>query len=900
MLDITKIQDLPDEEQQRFVQLLSQICPQARLEGVVRTAAGWDTRLVVSSEGEVEQALIRFYGPDVASFPPIKNRVLKFLRSNDNQGAYDLSSFVIECGEYRDEPWYLRLIVKETLADRLEKNAPSLGYAKNIAQQLISILQRYKFSKAAHGHISPANIAVGENGKISLLDTGIAAAIIQSAKCLGFGDQIQGYSQSELAPEVIEKDRLFFEVDLYGLGRTLEALFLAVAKTLNESQTKEKEETDLIIELSKSLCAVDYRDRPNLDKVKKLLTGQQVSKEETSKKEVANEVVREAKPKQEAVKKPANLSANPFLAAAKASSQRVVKEEVVETKIEKEIAPKKELAVEPIAEKKEERVEKQKPEANDNPFSFELGESPEIFQEEKREQPFFGQAVPAFEAQIDESSSYGEAQELMLSSFELQKPKKKQPVIFIGIIAAIVLSLSYFIFGGNSGSERGPELPPLEQIAPDQYEVAWNSGVPSQMLPVALAALAPSAKLSSAEQIILKSALQDDKKLPGVNNTLIKVSFDTRWEGELRRADRRATLALAISGLLRERMPQDLANLADLHPGVILAVTATANGPAGTAALGKIPTEILTQLTLPLGYTFKLLIDGRAELTCADQGVQSLARLIAFGLDNKERIADFLSADGARRLSVFAFMYSQDNTRAESVLNILLNDADVKIEDPNILWGKQWSLNSWEELEASDKLFVLAGVAPSRELKPQNIGKLFSHPSRSLRTYAIEKSLDRINFAHPGASAAFAILKNNPELLSGDDTLRLALLLENPAKVTTKVVRGWLKSEPPVEIIAALLLATAKEKIATTLDFEFARYLKEKDWKPDVPTLSQLYSHPDSFTRMMVYNKTYQLEDKETAYMFLERAKGSESEQEFKDQIDSMLKVLKKDLTGGE
>lgn len=885
MLEITKINDLPEDERQRFVHLLLQICPHAKLEGVVRTAAGWDTRLVVSSEGEEQQALIRFYGPDVASFPPIKNRVLKFLRSNDNQNAYDLSSFVLECGEYRDEPWYLRLIVKETLADRLEKNAPSLGYAKNIAQQLISILQRYHLSKAAHGHISPANIAVEENGKIYLLDAGIAAATIQSAKCLGFGDQVLAYNTSELAPEVIEKDRLFFEADLYGLGKTLELLFSAVGKTLNESQVREKEEIDLLIEISKSLSATESKDRPSLDKVKSLFTEQKIVKkeikQEAERKETPKEVEKE--PRKETPRKPVGMPVNPFLAANKAPSKLVEKEEKKEVK---ETAPEK-------PEKREEVA---------NPFSFELGEQPEVLIQRETSTPFFGQAAPAFEAKIDEPIFIDEPQELLPnspSSFELQKPKKKPPVVFIGIIAAIVLGIAYYFFGG-SASEQKPELPPLEQIAPEQYEVAWNSGVPSQMLPVALAALEPGSKVTSAEQIILKSALQEDKKLPGINNTLIKVAFDTRWEGELRRADRRATLALAMSGLLRDRMPQDLANLADLHPGVILAVTATANGPAGTAALGKIPAEILTQLTLPLGYTFKLLIDGRAEMTCADQGIQSLARLIAFGLDNKERIADFLSADGARRLSVFAFMYSQDNSRAESVLNILLNDPEVKIEDPNILWGKQWELNSWDELEASDKLFVLAGVAPSRELRPQNIGKLFSHPARGLRTYAIEKSLDRISFSHPGAKEVFAILKTNPELLNGDDTLRLALLLENPAKVTTQIVRGWLKSEPPLEIIAPLLLATAQEKTATKLDFEFARYLKEKKWNPDVPTLSRLYAHPDSFTRVMAYSKTFELEDKETAYMFLERAKESESEKEFKDQIDSMLKVLKKELTSGE
>lgn len=858
MLKITKIHELSSEEKERFLKQLAEICPKAKLEGVVRTELGWDNRLVVSLEGEEKQSLIRFYGPDVASFPPIKNRVLGFLRNNNK----DLASSILEWGEYRDEPWYRREISKDTLETKIKSNVPRLGQAKNIAQQLISIMQRYQNGRAAHAHICLSNVAIEENGKIYLIDSGVAAAQVQSAKCLGFADDIQDQIKSTFAPEVVENDRVSFDADLYGLGITLKALFEAVKSGVGDD--KEKEEIDLLIDVFNALTK--EKDKPSLDKIKSLLTKKEEPKKDNKPKKTIDQKIEVTKEEKKPEKSVATPAVNPFMSVKPAVP--------VET------------------EKKEAKVEAAEVQA-ENPFANKVTPIAEAKKEEQpAENPFLGQAVPAFEeTELEEAPSIIE--DSFSESFDLQKPKKNPPYIFIAVLLAITIGITYY-FMGSSTEES---LPPIEQIAPEQYEAAWNSGIPSQMIPVALSALEPTAKVTKAEQIILKSALQDDKKLPGVNNTLIKVSFDTRWEGELRRADRRATLALAMAGLLKERMPTDLANLADLHPGVVLAVTATTNGAGGTAVLSKIPAEILTQLRLPLGYAFKLIIDGRPEMSCADQGVRSLARLVAFGLDDVERIKDFLSADGARRISVFAFMYSQDNQRAENLLNIILNDPKVNIEDPNINWGKDWGLYSWEELEASDKLFVLAGVAPSRELRPQNIGKLFSHPSRSLRTYAIEQSLDRITFRHPGAKEVFDILKENPVMLNGDDTLRLALFLENPQRVTTERIRGWLQSSPPVELISKLLLATAGEKEATKLDFEFARYLKQQNWSPDVTMLSKLYNHPDGFTRMFAYSKTYQLDDKETAYMFLQRASESENDEEFKKQILSMLEILKKDLT---
>jgi hypothetical protein len=238
-------------------------------------------------------------------------------------------------------------------------------------------------------------------------------------------------------------------------------------------------------------------------------------------------------------------------------------------------------------------------------------------------------------------------------------------------------------------------------------------------------------------------------------------------------------------------------------------------------------------------------------------------------------------------------MFSQNNYAAKMVLEQLLNHPNIVLNHNEIVWARSWDLMGWQELEPSDQLFVLAGAPPAELVKTENIAKLFLHPNPDLRAYAIDQALNRVKFNHPGAVAILGMLKATPEMLNSEQLARLAALLQDPAEADEKKIQALLVTEPPVEVVAQLLLSTRAQSTSSSLDTWAAMYLNSKDWKPGITELRNLSMHPDKYTRLFAYNHILQLDDEKTARVFLETALSQEQDPEYRERLELMIGQLK-------
>lgn len=422
----------------------------------------------------------------------------------------------------------------------------------------------------------------------------------------------------------------------------------------------------------------------------------------------------------------------------------------------------------------------------------------------------------------------------------------------------------------------------------EELELAWFSKRPSLMIPVAQMALNAEEPDAFAEMLVVSSIMKGEANGAGVNRELLQVAFDTRWEQQLTPADRRVALALSLTGLLRDRTPTDLQPIEMTHPGVILAIASTGGSKVSTF-LSRVPARVLTQLPKPLSDAFSLVINGNEEMHCGDDAILGLARFSSRGWASTEEIFTFVETDTAVRLRALTEILRKDGDKSAELLAVLLNHPNRTVSNELTDWGRAWKLGQWRELSDYSKLQLLSGVVPSQAVKAENLAKLFAHPVASVRGSAMRQAVDAIAFGHPAAAEILNHVASKPEQLKPRQTVILAQLLESPKKVGAGDVRLWLESEPPVDLVAFLLIGNAHADSTSPLDFELARYLKTKGWEPDPGALKVLVRHPEKLVRMYAYSQAFGLKDKEAATHILVSARKHERDPNFRSQIEAMI-----------
>lgn len=838
--ELVALGELSVAEQKRIERTVAQICPGAPIIGVQVTPRAWDVRPVVMVAREGVPSLIRFLGPEVTLSSSIATRVQETF---ERIAAFDnlaRASLVQDWGLFDGQLWYRRPVVETTLAQTLEHSQlTNLAEALSLARNLIQGIEEFHARGVVHGHLQPSNIFISSYGEVSLLDPGIGIAVAQASLALGLETFPRGYSRRSFAPEVLENESVLFSSDVFGLGQILRHIFSSFAEGASRTaQNRPRNSLTILLESFDSMCEANPVKRPPLPMIKELL-GEKGA-----------------------------LESAPRAEPARAPSQgRIVKvrrpSQTMRVQGEPVVAPP------PVQQTSFSQTSALGEPQPAQPAMTATPVSPVTGAERVKAQP------PEPQAQVVAPPA---------AETESGEPKRLSNRALFGAVLLAVLFVGGLYYSRTGG--------PAHQFSREELEVAWTSKRPSMMSTVAQAAIDAEYPDKFAEMLIVGSAMRGEQIGSGVDTSLIRIAFDERWERDLSVEDRRLALALALSGLLREKTPRDLPALDTAHAGVILGITASAGENVG-AILDKIPVSLLAELPPPIGPAFLELSRHNPDLTCGDEATRLLSRIATRGVEDSDQIVQFVERDTTVRLRALALLYASEPVSARRVLDILLNHPNVEIQHEHIQWAKSWNLLKWTEIENSDQLSLVAGIPPVADVSVQNLGKLFSHPQPSIRGLAIRKAIDQIKFEHPGAYNTLRSLSEHPELLTPAQTVQLAQLLEAFERAPATAIRAWLETQPPQELVAALLVSTSAEAQGTTMDFEFSRYLQGAGWAPNTRELERLAGHPDNLTRFFAYTKIFALDDKAVALQMLTDAAANEKHPEFKRRLELMLASLR-------
>lgn len=122
--------------------------------------------------------------------------------------------FLHDWGEYASRYYMVTEFLQgETLKDRLQRETLSASQVVKLGRELIEVLELVHRAKLVHRDIKPSNVFLTENGRVKLMDFGVAAASGDSDRRSG----TLGYAP----PEQLEGRRVDGRADLYALGVTL-------------------------------------------------------------------------------------------------------------------------------------------------------------------------------------------------------------------------------------------------------------------------------------------------------------------------------------------------------------------------------------------------------------------------------------------------------------------------------------------------------------------------------------------------------------------------------------------------------------------------------------------------------------------------------------------------------
>ncbi len=869
---VVSLSELSRPEILRVEKAVSEVSKKAAILGVAVTPRSWDLRPVVIVAEEGTPSLIRFLGPEVTLSLNIHTRMKDLLERIAVRDSLRGSAKLLEWGVLEGQLWYRREMVERVLSEELVKKTElPFVHLKSFCKTIVETLQQYHQRGIVHGHIVSGNVAVDGENRISLLDAGVAASVLQGLQKLGIEQFPQGYDRQSFAPELFNSEAVNYGTDTYGLGLLFKELFQKQLLKLDGGKDRDHQAILKISGLISSMTDTNPEYRPSLTQIRDLLEGEEKKTLPPGK---------EAILRQGRILMPGRVERGKIIHPTKAAgNQQEKKKEEEPKKKSPERAKQKSLP-----EKDSTKIEKSPAEVKELVASAVVEDnlpvpSSEIVQKETQ-----SPMSPALIAEARSSSGViGESDSLSSAGIGVSWRAKTRSaslaaLTFYTVLGAAVLVFLGYYFQGSRGN-----------YSPEELESAWVSNRPSMMATVAREAV-DGRPNELAINLIISSAMKGEEH-SSVNSSLLRIAFDERWESELTPADRRLALSLSLTGILGEDIPTDLEPLEKAHPGVILAVASSA-GANVQKVLNSISVSLLTSLPPPLGVAFQELVRETSDLRAGDESVLGLSKLATNGIEESEGIISFLAHDTKTRLRALAYLFAQDNAHAKQILEILLRHPNLRLDYSTIRWAKTMDLTSWSELESSEQLLLVAGVIPTKVLEVKNLAKLFSHPDDLIRTFAIKKGIDTIPFEHPGAYEALSYIAQNPRVLSGADTLLLAEFLQQPGNATAARVRVLLESSPAEGLISMLLISTSGQTVATPLDFEFSRYLQDRNWEPSLTEIRKLVFHPEKLTRFFAYTKAFSLSDADTAREILTSALEKEANPEFRSQLTEMLEKL--------
>jgi serine/threonine protein kinase len=812
--NVIPLASLSPGETHRLERLFRQIDSAGTLLGVLKTNQAWDLRPIVEENGEL--FLVRLFGPEVTLSLAETDRAQRFITTLMElpfSGAE-----LVQQGMIDGQIFVRRPIFQSTLDERLSSNERfSFRSALGIALEVIRILRLWHENGIFHGHLVPSNICFSSLGEIAVVDAAIRLGQIRASKELGISGKSVLLEEKYLAPEVIQGGNFGAASDVFALGHLFQDLFRRVKRRPAEAtgldaelEWVDSQDLEALRELLSNMTDEHIEARPPLEYVERLLESRSFREEQ-------------------------NVSAHTGEGLIAERSQEELLRDIEQKLFDGDVSNWRSRRVEaPIEAPPPERESFRNPSIEFNRLELGLTET----------SPVESATEGAADGGVQVSSQDG--------SF------LKYAVVALSLLCAV---LAWRLFYASP-------LGDFSDMTDSDLMAAWESAVPSEMSLVAAAAIQSpesgnAGQQKMAERLILRSAFSEGRVSDLINYPLIRQAFDQRWEKRLSPRDRRVALTIAVRKLVGERaLPKEKVDLNSIHPGVLLAVLSVLGNVPGVS---EVPAAKLTTLPPPLNFAFQQIVEANPNALCGDPAILGLARIQGKEVLSADDVLPWLQDDTELRLRAVSILLADSRLKAQQLIELLLNHPNLTLDHDIIRWGIKMKLNTWSSHPPTDQLFILAGIKPPSELSRLEYVQLLAHPVSKMRKLAIDGVINSIPLAHPGAVPFFNRLKENPDLLGGNQTLEIAQFLEKPDNVTREAMQTWCSSRPNPSLIADLLAATSDRNTATAFDANLSLCLQQSAWEPTVDQLRRLSHHPDSLTRVFIYTKLLELGGKEPA-----------------------------------
>ncbi len=384
----------------------------------------------------------------------------------------------------------------------------------------------------------------------------------------------------------------------------------------------------------------------------------------------------------------------------------------------------------------------------------------------------------------------------------------------------------------------------------DSYAELWKSGQPSMMQIVVRAAAENNEK--TAQFVIVKDVL-GGKEYKFINSALIKTAFDPRWEGSLTDVDRKIVLILSSAGLFTRDMPQ-MPALSNASPIILLSIMGALQIDTPITDLQGISVDRMTKLPSPYDKAFREFLNYK-QAKLDDISIRALSHIVLGNFDERMIESFFVNAkkdvDLFKMARILLPLLPFNKELDDQLYGFLVTRSKVFAQAYR--WFDEENFSNWDSVTRGDKIAIVSGVFPEKQLPFEKYADLLKHPNPRIS----KESANIINdkFYSGKLKNLLNFLASDKNRLTRYQTISILAALSIQGKEAIDFYTKWFHSNPDVRSVLECLILRSDSKNSDIFNLRAAQYLSEKEWNADLQTLKRLVLHPESLARAQAYAK---------------------------------------------